>query len=78
MSANKLLPIGEIARNAGIAVSTVRYYDENDVISTVTRIGEKRRFAPETNGKVSFIRRAQEVGFSLDDIWTILDDKTGG
>ncbi len=78
MTTTELLAIGEIARTTGIAVSAVRYYDEIGVISAITRVGGKRRFGPETIGRVSFILRAQEAGFSLDDIRTILDDTAGG
>jgi len=39
-------------------------------IASETRIGGKRRFDPNTGGKESFIRRAHEVGFSLDEMRT--------
>lgn len=77
MSSTDLLPIGEVAKNSGISVSAVRYYEEIGVISSATRVGGKRRFDPATIGRVSFIRRAQEAGFSLEEIGTILDDETG-
>ena len=78
MSAAALLPIGEVADSTGVTVSAVRYYDEIGVITATTRIGGKRRFDPDTVGRVSFIRRAQEAGFSLDEIRTLLDDTKGG
>ena len=78
MSAAALLPIGEVADSTGVTVSAVRYYDEIGVITATTRIGGKRRFDPDTVGRVSFIRRAQEAGFSLDEIGTLLDDTKGG
>ena len=77
MSSTRLLPIGEVAETTGIAVSAVRYYADIGVISTASRVGGKRRFDADTVGRVSFIRRAQEVGFSLDEIRTILDDEHG-
>ena len=78
MSVAALLPIGEVADSTGVTVSAVRYYDEIGVITATTRIGGKRRFDPDTVGRVSFIRRAQEAGFSLDEIRTLLDDTKGG
>ncbi len=78
MSAVALLPIGQVADSTGVTVSAVRYYDEIGVITATTRIGGKRRFDPDTVGRVSFIRRAQEAGFSLDEIRTLLDDTQGG
>ncbi len=77
MSSTRLLPIGEVAETTGIAVSAVRYYEEIGVISSAARVGGKRRFDPATIGRVSFIQRAKEVGFSLEEIGTILDDETG-
>jgi len=74
MNAVGLLPIGEVADSTGVAVSAVRYYDEIGVITATARVGGKRRFDPDTVGRVSFIRRAQEAGFSLDEIRTILDE----
>ncbi len=75
MSSTRLLPIGEVAETTGIAVSALRYYEEIGVISSAARVGGKRRFDPATIGRVTFIQRAQEVGFSLEEIGTILDDE---
>ena len=77
MSSTRLLPIGEVAETTGIAVSALRYYEEIGVISSAARVGGKRRFDPATIGRVSFIQRAKEAGFSLGEIGTILDDETG-
>ncbi len=77
MSSTDLLAIGEVAKTTGISVSAVRYYEEIGVISSAARVGGKRRFDQATIGRVSFIRRAQEAGFSLEEIGTILDDETG-
>ncbi len=73
MSSTRLLPIGEVAETTGIAVSALRYYEEIGVISSTARVGGKRRFDPATIGRVSFIQRAKEAGFSLEEIGTILD-----
>lgn len=78
MSSTDLLPIGEVARANGIAVSAVRYYEEIGVIIAAARVGGKRRLDPATVGRVSFIRRSREAGFSLEEIRTILDDGEGG
>ena len=78
MNSTDLLPIGEVAKTTGIAVSAVRYYEEIGIISAVTRVGGKRRFGPNTIGRVNFVLRAREAGFCLDDIRAILDDTAGG
>lgn len=73
-----LLTIGQVAATTGIAVSAVRYYDKIGLIDSETRVGGKRRFSPETVGRVSFIRRMREAGFSLEEAGKILDDTVGG
>lgn len=73
----ELLAIGAIAEATGVSVSALRYYDEIGLIHTAGRVGDKRRFAPEVAGRVNFIRRAVDVGFSLDDVRAILDDTAG-
>lgn len=73
-----LLSIGEVAKQTGVAVSALRYYDEIGLIATAERVGGKRRFDQTTAGRVSFVRRAQEFGFSLEEIRSILDDERSG
>ncbi len=68
------LPAGEVARRTGSSVSALRYYDELGLISTSRRVGGKRRFHESAVGRVNFIRRAQEFGFSLSEIAVLLDD----
>ena len=75
--ADDLLSVGEVAAATGLAVSAIRYYDELGLISTVTRIGGKRRFDRSVIGTVSFVTRAQEAGFTLREIGDILDDTAG-
>jgi DNA-binding transcriptional MerR regulator len=77
MSDNGLLAIGSLSDATGVAVSTLRYYDEVGLIDASTRLGGKRRFEPTVVGRVNFVRRAQGVGFSLDEIGAILDDNAG-
>lgn len=71
------MPIGAVADAAATTVKTVRYYDEIGLISSVARVGGKRRFDSDAVKRVSFIRRAQEAGFNLDEIRSILDDGAG-
>lgn len=78
MTSTELLPIGSVAASTGVSVSAVRYYEDIGMISAVVRVGGKRRFHSDTIGRVSFIRRAQEVGFSLEEVRLILDDEAGG
>lgn len=73
-----LLSIGEVADAVDIKVSAVRYYDEVGLIASEARVGGKRRFRRDVINRVAFVLRAQAVGFSLDEIGELLDDKAGG
>ena len=77
MNDTGLLAIGTLAGATGVAVSALRYYDEVGLITPTTRVGGKRRFGADAVGRVNFVRRAQEVGFSLDEIREILNDTAG-
>ena len=70
------LAIGEVAQRTGVAVSAIRYYDELGIVTPSSRVGGKRRFSPDAVGTVSFVRRAQEAGFSLEEIKSILNDRS--
>jgi MerR family redox-sensitive transcriptional activator SoxR len=76
MVLSSYVTIGEAAKSVGVAVSTVRYYDELGLIPNVARIGGKRHFDQESVQRLAFIQRCKSVGLSLDEIRTILDDKS--
>ena len=78
MTSGQLLKIGEVASAVGTTVSAVRYYDEIGMIFAVARIGGKRRFDSGVIPRLRFIQSAKEAGLSLDDIHSILEDKSGG
>ena len=68
--------IGEVAQRAGVSVDTIRYYEKRKLLPPSPRSeGGFRLFAVETIERVRFIKQAQEMGFSLDEIRTLL---TGG
>ena len=62
------LPIGEVARRTGLAVSAIRYYEEEGLISSTRTAGNQRRFHRDTLRRIGFVRAAQRVGLSLDEI----------
>lgn len=72
------LTIGQVADRTGLAVSAIRYYDDIGLLEPLARVGGKRRFPVSAVGRISFVRRSQEAGFSLDEIASILDDTSGG
>ena len=71
------LRIGEVALRSGVSIDTVRYYERRRLLPTPARSsGGFRLFDTETVVRLQFIKQAQELGFSLDEIGAILI--TGG
>jgi MerR family transcriptional regulator, mercuric resistance operon regulatory protein len=71
------LQIGEVAKRAGVSIDTLRYYERVRLLPPATRSsGGFRLFPPELIERVRFIKQAQELGFSLDEIRGLL--ATGG
>jgi len=64
--------IGEVARLAGVTQSTIRYYEAEELLATPSRKGGRRAFEPAVVDKLRVIRMARALGFSLDDIRTLL------
>jgi MerR family transcriptional regulator, copper efflux regulator len=66
--------IGELAELAGVPAATVRYYERRRLITTPGRTDSGyRRYGPETAERIRFIKRAQDLGFSLDEIDELLE-----
>ncbi len=71
------LRIGEVALRSGVSIDAVRYYERRRLLPAPPRTeGGFRLFTPDTVERVRFIKQAQELGFSLDEIGKIL--ATGG
>ena len=68
MDARDLLPIGELARRTGIAVSAIRFYEERGLITSERNTGGHRRFLRSDIRRLSYILIAQEFGFTLKEI----------
>ncbi len=64
----KTLDIAEVSQRAGIPPSTLRYYDEIGLISSVGRHGLRRQFAPEVVLQLTLISMGKSAGFSLDQL----------
>src|SRR5690242_13795067 len=67
-----LLPIGEVARRAGVPTSTIRYYERRGLLPADARSSGQRRYKPATLRRLVFIGMLQDAGLSLDDIERIL------
>lgn len=67
------LTIGGLARAAGVAVSTVRFYERQGIVEPDERSSAGYRwYTPETVRRVRFIRRAQSLGFTLREAHDVL------
>ena len=67
------LTIGKVARAAGVSVETVRYYQRSGLVPEPPRpAGGVRRYAGETVARLRFIKRAQELGFTLAEVRRLL------
>ena len=62
------LTIGAVSDRTGVAASALRYYEAEDLIHATRSSGGQRRYARDTLRRVSFVRVAQQVGLSLDEI----------
>jgi MerR family redox-sensitive transcriptional activator SoxR len=63
-----LVPIGELARRAGVATSAVRYYERRGLLRADARRAGQRRYRRATLRRLVFIGMLQDAGLSLDDI----------
>jgi MerR family copper efflux transcriptional regulator len=68
------LTIGEAARQAGVGVETIRFYERRGLIEQPPRPQGSgfRLYAPELVRRIRFIREAQQIGFSLREIAQLL------
>lgn len=72
MKSDELLAIGELAHRAGIAPSALRYYETEGLIRSSRTGGGQRRYERGMLRRLAFIRAAQNVGLSLDEIRSAL------
>jgi MerR family transcriptional regulator, copper efflux regulator len=73
MNGSSELQIGEIAMHSGVSVDTVRYYERLKLLPRADRSkGGFRIFSIETVERIKFIKQAQEMGFSLNEVKELL------
>lgn len=73
MSQPKPLLVGEVARAAGVGVQTLHYYEREGIIPPPSRTASGyRQYDAATIGHIRFVRKAQTLGLSLDEIKEVL------
>jgi MerR family mercuric resistance operon transcriptional regulator len=67
------LKIGEVARRAGVRIDTVRFYERLGILPPASRAPSGYRFfEPATVDRILFVKKAQALGFTLDETTEIL------
>jgi MerR family mercuric resistance operon transcriptional regulator len=73
------LTIGQLARASDVNVETIRYYQRRELLEEPQKpLGGHRRYAPAAVRRVKFIRRAQQLGFTLEEVKNLLRLEDGG
>lgn len=67
------MTIGEVAALAGVATSTLRYYERRGLVVADARSSGQRRYRPATVRRLVFVQMLQDAGLSLDEIARILE-----
>ena len=62
------LTIGELSERSGVATSALRFYEDRGLIESRRTTGNQRRYAKATLRRVAFVRTAQRVGLTLEEV----------
>ncbi len=77
-SVHSELFIGDVAARVGVSIDTVRFYERRHLLPPARRTGRGiRLFAPEAVERIRFVKQAQSIGFTLDEIRELLADGEG-
>lgn len=76
--ADAAIPIGELSRRTGCNIETIRYYERIGLLPAPPRRGRYRSYGADDVGRLGFVRRARELGFTLDEVRALLGLAAGG
>jgi DNA-binding transcriptional MerR regulator len=75
----RMLKIGDVSKRSGIGIETLRFYEKSGLLDKPSRtFSGYRVYGEEVLERLAFIKRAQALGFSLDEIRQIVDDARKG
>lgn len=75
----RMLKIGEVSKRSGIGIEALRFYEKGGLLDSPARTYSGYRvYGEEVLERLTFIKRAQALGFSLDEIRRIVDDARKG
>ena len=72
MTTSEIIAIGELSRRTRCNIETIRYYERIGLLPEAARRGRYRSFGPADVARLHFVRRARELGFTLDEVRTLL------
>lgn len=75
MSMNELLTIGKLASAASVNVETIRFYERKGILKQPKKQGAFRYYPEDYITRIRFIKRSQELGFTLNETKELLDLK---
>lgn len=70
------ITIGKLAKLAGVGVETVRFYQRKGLLREPKAVGSFRTYSEEDAQRITFIKKAQELGFSLAEVKELLELNT--
>jgi DNA-binding transcriptional MerR regulator len=74
-----LLKIGEVARRSGVAIETLRFYEKSGLLDKPARTESGyRMYTADVLERLAFIKRAQTLGFTLEEIRRVIEDARSG
>ncbi|AUW60527.1 transcriptional regulator (plasmid) [Sphingobium sp. SCG-1] len=73
-----MIPIGELSHRTGCNIETIRYYERIGVLPVPHRRGRYRTYGASDVRRLSFVRRARELGFPIDAVRVLLAIADGG
>lgn len=74
-----LLTIGQVARHAGVGIETIRFYEREGLLEEpLRRPSGYRQYPEQVVTRIHFIKRAQQLGFSLKEITELLTLRVDG
>ncbi|MGD1174392.1 helix-turn-helix domain-containing protein [Mycobacterium seoulense] len=73
-----MLTIGEVARRAGVAATTLRYYEQIGLVPAPGRLGGQRRYDDSVLARLEVIRLCKSAGFALEEIQLLFADDAPG
>ena len=71
------MTVGRLAKVAGVGVETIRYYQGRGLLPIPKTAGSFRHYPASMVQRIGFIKRAQSLGFSLDEVGSLLDLEDG-